>query len=115
MTTQRTVAMIVVSLLVASNQVHGHRGDIVIPIFEITDEALGQIDLHDSSVYEWEDRHEPAWTSLDFIRQTERGKLPGLIFSSKPGHDRVPRIEDLSYPCRDESGWMASPSIMDRG
>ena len=66
MTLQRTASLIVVCVFVASSQVHGHLGDRVIPIYEITDNEVGQIDLKDGRIDEWEDLGEASLSSLDF-------------------------------------------------
>ena len=45
-----------------------HVGDWIVPVFEITDEQLGRIDLEDGSILEWEDLGEPSLTTRDFSR-----------------------------------------------
>ena len=54
--------------LVFSGQVHGHFGDRIIPILEITDDMLAQIEL-DGLIDEWPELYgEPTLTPLDFSR-----------------------------------------------
>ncbi|MBT4498037.1 MAG: hypothetical protein HOC74_09970 [Gemmatimonadetes bacterium] len=52
----------------------GHVGDRIYPFFEITDEQLAEIDLHDGSVEDWETIFgEPSLTPLDFSIYTKPG------------------------------------------
>ncbi len=54
--------------LVFSGQVHGHFGDRILPILEITDGMLAQIEL-DGLIDEWPEVYgEPTLTPLDFSR-----------------------------------------------
>ena len=53
--------------LVFSGQVHGHFGDRILPILEITDDMLAQIEL-DGLIDEWPEVWEPTLTPLDFSR-----------------------------------------------
>ena len=64
--------ILIAVIIFLSLPVHGHRGDRVIHMFEITDDRLGQIDLRDGRIDEWEDFSEPSLTSLDFAG-TRRG------------------------------------------
>ena len=63
MIAQRVVIAVITFL---SLPLDGHVGDRIIPIFEITDDMLEQIDLRDGSINEWEDFSEPTLTLLDF-------------------------------------------------
>ena len=45
-----------------------HKGDRIIPIYEITDEQIELIDIEDGSIAEWEDFGKPSLTTLDFSR-----------------------------------------------
>ena len=48
--------------------VHGHVGDRVVPVFEITDDALSKIDLHDGAIDEWTElADDPSLTPFDFV------------------------------------------------
>lgn len=58
-----TPVMILVSL-----PVQAHKGDRIIPIFEITDEQLELVDIEEGSIDEWEDFAEPSLTTFDFSR-----------------------------------------------
>ncbi len=58
-----------VFVLLGSFHALAHRGDRVIPIFEITDDMLEVIDLYDGSIDEWDELFEPTLTTLDFTRQ----------------------------------------------
>ena len=59
-------ALTLASGLVFSGQVHGHFGDRIIPILEITDDMLAQIEL-DGLIDEWPEVYgEPTLTPLDF-------------------------------------------------
>ena len=60
--------------------VHGHVGDRVIPIFEITDNELAQFDLKDGSTEDWENFGEASLTILDFDAYTTAGELVGRQF-----------------------------------
>ena len=56
------------SALTPGGSVSAHIGDRVYPIFEISDEQIGMIDLHDGFVDEWLDViGPPTLTGLDFI------------------------------------------------
>ena len=61
--------IIQISLLLGSFHASAHRGDRVIPIYEITDDMLEFIDLDDGSIDEWDELFEPTLTTLDFTRQ----------------------------------------------
>ena len=62
--------------------VHGHFGDRVFPIPELTDEMLAEIDFNDGLVEDWiEVVGEPVLTPFDFV--LTRGGLDALI--SDPG------------------------------
>ena len=52
--------------VILPSDVLAHQGDRVIPIYEITDDMLELIDLHDGNIWEWEDFFEPSLTTLDF-------------------------------------------------
>ena len=58
------------SLLIGANHASAHRGDKIIPIYEITDDMLELIDLKDGRIEEWEDFFEPSLTTLDFFAYT---------------------------------------------
>ncbi len=60
----------VAPLLVGFNNASAHRGDRVIPIYEITDDMLDLIDLKDGRIDEWEELFEPSLTTLDFFAYT---------------------------------------------
>jgi hypothetical protein len=54
--------------------VHGHVGDRVIPIFELTDQMLAEIDLQDGNFGEWEELiGPPTLISLDFWQISQSG------------------------------------------
>ena len=62
--------LMLASGLVFSGQVHGHFGDRIFPILEITDDMLSQIEL-DGLIDEWPEVYgEPTLTPLDFHRYT---------------------------------------------
>ena len=51
--------------------------DRVYPIFELTDEDVALIDLHDGSIWDWEEAvGEATLTGLDFVLYPEEGHLP---------------------------------------
>ena len=74
-----------------------HKGDRIIPIFEITNEQLELIDLEDGSIDEWEDFGEPSLTTLDFSR-----------FSYPDGEDFDHDLSDFDF--RIWLGWNATHS-----
>ena len=43
-----------------------HSGDRVYPFYELTDEMLEKIDIHDGLIDEWYEIGEPSMTLLDF-------------------------------------------------
>ena len=45
--------MLIAAMTFLSLPAHGHVGDRVIPIFEIPDEEIGHIDVHDGSIGDW--------------------------------------------------------------
>ena len=61
--------VLVGATLLFSRPVQGHQGDRLIPIFEITDSMLEQVDFEDGSVDEWEDFSEATLTTLDFAER----------------------------------------------
>ena len=77
--------------LVFSGQAHGHFGDRIIPIFEITDDMLAQIEL-DGLIDEWPEVYgEPTLTPLDFSRyQYDPADLDFRIWLG--WHDATDRI-----------------------
>ena len=81
------------SALVFSGQVHGHVGDRIIPIFEITDDMLAQIEL-DGLIDEWPEVFgEPTLTPLDFTFYTGQYDPADLDFRIWLGwHDATDRI-----------------------
>lgn len=58
-----------VFVLLGSFHAFAHRGDRVIPIFEITDDMVELIDVKDGRIEEWEELWEPSLTTLDFTRE----------------------------------------------
>ena len=78
--------------------VHGHQSEGVIPIFEIPDEMLEQIDLKDGAIDEWQEMFgEPTLTTVDFSLIPE--------FSSNSVLDP----SDMDF--RIWLGWTRRPSI----
>ena len=75
MMTARWMLLAVIFFL--SLPVHGHVGDRVIPIYELTDEMLNEVDLRDGSVDDWEALFgTPTLTLLDFwLRHQSDGAL----------------------------------------
>lgn len=63
-----------------------HKGDRIIPVFEITDEQLELIDIEEGSIDEWEDFGEPSLTTFDFSR-----------FSYPGGDDLAHDISDFVF------------------
>ena len=53
-------------LLIWTAVASAHSGDRLYPIYELTDEMLETIDLHDGLIDEWYDIGEPSMTLLDF-------------------------------------------------
>ena len=47
--------------------VHGHVGDRILPIYEISDSLTSQIDLKDGSIDDWEPIGRPSATALEFV------------------------------------------------
>ena len=62
-------------LLMWSAASSAHTGDRLFPFYELTDEMLATIDIHDGFIDEWYDVGEPSMTVLDFGSWTE-GTLP---------------------------------------
>ena len=60
-------------MILVSLPVQAHKGDRIVPIFEITDDQLELIDLRDGSIDDWEDLGEPSLTTLDFTRFSSPG------------------------------------------
>ena len=53
-------------LLIWAAVASAHSGDRVFPFYELTDEMLENIDLHDGLIDEWYEIGEPSMTLLDF-------------------------------------------------
>ena len=67
--TARSVAIVcavLVLLLNGSFNATAHQGDRIFPVFEISDDMLGLIDVKDGRIDEWEELWEPSLTTLDF-------------------------------------------------
>ena len=62
-------------LLMSSAASTAHTGDRLFPFYELTDEMLAAIDIHDGFIDEWYGVGEPSMTVLDFGSGTE-GTLP---------------------------------------
>ena len=75
-TRSRAIAcLMVVSLIAGSTAALAHQGDRIFPFFEITDEVLELIDLHDGNIIEWEELFEPSLTPLDFTIAHDRSRV----------------------------------------
>ena len=73
--------ILVVALLLPFSGAEGHKGNKIIAVIEVTDDALEGIDLKDGTTNEWEDSFEPSVTLLDFIGATSRdGISVGSIY-----------------------------------
>jgi hypothetical protein len=60
-------------LLGIASPIQAHVGDAVVRIFELTDEELQWIDLHDGSVEDWQEvMGDPTLTALDFVTDGRR-------------------------------------------
>ncbi len=59
-----TICLIV--LIISSAAASAHSGSRVFPFYEITDEMLQKIDIHDGLIEEWYEIGEPCMTILDF-------------------------------------------------
>ncbi len=61
--------LILLVVITASASIcRGHFGTRIVPIFELTDEMVEQIDIHDGSIEDWvEVVGEPTLTALDFV------------------------------------------------
>lgn len=70
--TRGIVCFVVVLLIACSTGAIAHQGDSIFPFFEITDDVLELIDLHDGNITEWEELFEPSLTPLDFIAASRR-------------------------------------------
>ena len=81
-TVTRWFALAVVCNLCATAPMAAHSGDRVYPFFEVADDVLSEIDLHDGLIDEWAELlGPPSLTAQDF-----------LIFNS----DEAPRVSDPS-------------------
>ena len=92
-------------LLAMAISAGAHSGDRVFPVYELTDEMLKQIDLHDGSIEEWSDLvGEPSMTMLDFIDDlgSESADPANLDFRIwLAWHDDPDRIY-LAFICSDD-------------
>ncbi len=61
-------------VLIFSGLVEAHSGKLVYPIYELTDDMLEKIDIHDGFIDEWYEIGEPNMTLLDF--KTNRNLIP---------------------------------------
>ena len=53
-------------VLILTGLAEAHSGNRLYPFYELTDEMLGKIDLHDGLIDEWYEIGEPSMTLLDF-------------------------------------------------
>ena len=53
-------------VLIMAGVAEAHSGNRVYPFYELTDEMLEKIDLHDGLIDEWYEIGEPSMTLLDF-------------------------------------------------
>ena len=58
-------------VLILADLAEAHTGNRVYPFYELTDEMLEQIDLHDGLIDEWYQIGEPSMTLLDFTEEWE--------------------------------------------
>ena len=56
-------------VLILAGVAEAHSGNRVYPFYELTDEMLEKIDLHDGLIDEWYEIGEPSMTLLDFKDQ----------------------------------------------
>ena len=61
-------------LLISAGAASAHSGNRVFPFYELTDEMLEKIDIHDGLIDEWYEIGEPSMTMLDF--KTFRDSVP---------------------------------------
>ena len=61
-------------VLIMAGVAEAHSGNRVYPFYELTDEMLEKIDLHDGLIDEWYEIGEPSMTLLDF--KTVRNFIP---------------------------------------
>ena len=86
-------------MILVSLPVQAHKGDRIVPIFEITDEQLKLIDIGDGGIDDWEDLGEPSLTILDFSR------------FSFPGGEN-PDIDVSDFDFRIWLGWNATHRLI---
>lgn len=101
--------------LIFSGQVHGHFGDRIIPILEITDEMLAQIEL-DGLIDEWPEVYgEPTLTPLDFTFFYPQYDPADLDFRIWLGwHDATDRIY-VGAVFFDDAYWTDYKEVDSRG
>ena len=61
-------------LIISTAAASAHSGNRVFPFYELTDEMLEKIDIHDGLIDEWYEIGEPSMTMLDF--KTFRNSVP---------------------------------------
>lgn len=70
-------SVVLVALLTISPSAHAHVGDRLFMFFELTDEDLAQIDLHDGSAEDWREViGEPSLRAVDFFINPLAGDAP---------------------------------------
>ena len=62
-------------VLILAGIAQAHSGSRLYPFYELTDEMLEEIDIHDGLIDEWYEIGEPSMTLLDF--KTYNDPLPG--------------------------------------
>ena len=64
-------------VLILVGLAEAHSGNRVYPFYELTDEMLKKIDIHDGFIDEWYEIGEPSMTLLDF--KTNRNFIPPIL------------------------------------
>ena len=68
----RNTLLTIALFAVAPSMCSGHMGDRVVPVFEISDAQLADIDIHDGEVEDWINIiDEPSLTGLDLVPSTD--------------------------------------------
>lgn len=72
----KTPALIILCMVAAAE---AHSGTRLYPFYQLTDEMLEKIDLHDGSIDEWYEVGEPSMTLLDFKTISDRPHDPSNL------------------------------------
>ena len=76
---QKTPMYKILMVMALAAMAEGHSGTRLYPFYQLTDEMLEEIDLHDGAIDEWYEVGEPSMTLLDFKTFSDRPHDPSNL------------------------------------